>query len=126
MILSIFCFLFCLIGIIKGCHPQNGDTRDGLPTPNSDATGCRNTCTARGPRFLQFKFNNLFNEHFLTVFFFSKVFTRVKNWQSGDELLLKMTQQMVELTNHVIARAGFTLHGAPGALKIFATSFCQI
>ena len=27
---------------------------------------------------------------------------------------------------HVIARAGFTLRGAPGTLGIFATSFCQI
>ena len=33
---------------------------------------------------------------------------------------------MVTSTNHVVARAGFTLLGDPGALRIFATSFCQI
>ena len=32
---------------------------------------------------------------------------------------------MVPLTYHVIARAGFTLHGAPGTVEIFAVSFCQ-
>ena len=33
---------------------------------------------------------------------------------------------MVTPTNHVIARAGFTLRRALGTLEIFATSFCQI
>ena len=33
---------------------------------------------------------------------------------------------MVTHTNHVIARAGFTLREAFGTLKIFATSSCQM
>ena len=33
---------------------------------------------------------------------------------------------MVKPTNYVIAWARFTLCGALGTLKIFATSFCQI
>ena len=31
-----------------------------------------------------------------------------------------MVQQMLALTNYVIARAGFALRAAPGSLKIFA------
>ena len=37
-----------------------------------------------------------------------------------------MVQCIVTLTNHDIDRAGFKLHGAPGTLKIFAKSSCQI
>ena len=33
---------------------------------------------------------------------------------------------MVTPPNHFIARAGFTLGGAPGILKIFAKSSCRI
>ena len=36
------------------------------------------TCTARGPGFLSFKFNNLLNKHPPIANFFSKVFCRVK------------------------------------------------
>ena len=36
-----------------------------------------------------------------------------------------MVQQMLALTNHVIARAGFTLRAAPGSLEIFETSSCE-
>ena len=38
----------------------------------------------------------------------------------------KMVQKMVTPTDHVITRAGFTLSGDPGTLRIFATSSCQI
>ena len=41
-----------------------------------------------------------------------------KNWQDGDELLLKMVQYILTLTNRVIARTGFVLRGAPGTIKI--------
>ena len=33
---------------------------------------------------------------------------------------------MVPFAYHVIARGEYTLRGAPGALEIFAASFCQI
>ena len=33
---------------------------------------------------------------------------------------------MVTPTNHVIARAGLALRGAPGTIKIFAISFYRI
>ena len=33
---------------------------------------------------------------------------------------------MVTPTNHVIAWAGFTLRGGPGAVEVFATSSCQL
>ena len=46
-------------------------------------TSYRSTCTARGPRTPQLKFNNLFNEHFSKIFFF-KYFVR-KNWR-GESL----------------------------------------
>ena len=39
-----------------------------------------------------------------------------KNWRDGGELLLKTVQYIVTPTNHVIARAGFTLSWAPGTL----------
>ena len=39
---------------------------------------------------------------------------------------LKMVQWVGTPTNHVIARAGFTLRGALGTLEIFSTSFSQI
>ena len=37
--------------------------------PFMKLTSYRSTCTARGPRTPQFKFNNLFNEHFPGYFF---------------------------------------------------------
>ena len=33
---------------------------------------------------------------------------------------------MITLTYHVIERAGFTLRGVPGTLKIFAKFSCQV
>ena len=58
--------------------------------------------------------------------FFSNAFFGVKTSEvDGGKLLLKTVQYMVTLNYHVIARAGFTLRGAPGTLKIFATSSCQ-
>ena len=36
---------------------------------------------------------------------------------------LKMVRWMVTLTNHVIARVGFLLRGAPGTLEVFARYF---
>ena len=39
-----------------------------------------------------------------------------KNWQGGGELLLKNVQYTVTPTNHIIARAGFTLSWNPGTL----------
>ena len=50
-------------------------------------TSYRSTCTARGPRIPQLKFNNLFNEHF-PLLFFKKYFVR-KNWRGGGESLLE-------------------------------------
>ena len=50
-------------------------------------TNYRSTRTARGPRTLQFKFNNLFNEH-IPQLFFEKYSVR-KNWRGEGELLLK-------------------------------------
>ena len=50
-------------------------------------TSYRSTCTAKGPMTPQFKFNNLFNEHF-SSYFFKKYFVR-KNWRGGGESLLK-------------------------------------
>ena len=37
--------------------------------PLMNLTNCRSTRSARGPRTPQFKFNNLFNEHFPSYFF---------------------------------------------------------
>ena len=52
-------------------------------------TSYRNIYTARGPRYPQLNFNNLFNEHFPLLFLFClKYFVR-KNWQGGGEALLK-------------------------------------
>ena len=52
----------------------------------------------------------------LTVaYFFQKYFLH-KNWRGGGKLLLKNVKWIVTLTNHVIARAGFTLSWAPGIL----------
>ena len=51
-------------------------------------TSCIRTYTARGPRLLQFKFNNLFNEHFPQLIFLKSILSR-KNWQGSGELLLK-------------------------------------
>ena len=50
-------------------------------------TSYRSTSTARGSRHPQLKFNNLFNEHFPSLFFL-KCFVR-KNWQGGVKSLLK-------------------------------------
>ena len=41
-------------------------------------------------------------------------------------MLLKNVQQMVTPTNHVIARAEYTLRSAPGTLGIFETSSCRM
>ena len=49
-------------------------------------TSCRSTCTARGPKTPQFKFNTLFSDHFPSNFF--KSILR-KNWRGGGESLLK-------------------------------------
>ena len=53
----------------------------------------------------QFKFNNLFNEHFPWLIFFQKYIV-AQNWQGG-----KIVRWIVTLINHVIDRAGFTLRG---------------
>ena len=37
-----------------------------------------------------------------------------KNWQGGDELLLKMVQHIVTLSNRVTARTGFVLRAELG------------
>ena len=50
-------------------------------------TGCKSTCATTGPRNPQFKFNNLFNEHFPELFFKS-ILSR-KNWRGGDTLKSK-------------------------------------
>ena len=50
-------------------------------------TSYRSTCTARGPRTPQFKFNNLFDDHFPS--YFLKKYFVCKNWQGGGESLLK-------------------------------------
>ena len=39
-----------------------------------------------------------------------------KNWRRGGELLSKNVQQIVTPSNHVIARAGFSLSWVPGTL----------
>ena len=49
-------------------------------------------------------------------FFFQSILPH-KTWRRGGELLLKNVQQVVTPTNHVIARAGFKLLGAPGTLE---------
>ena len=49
--------------------------------------GYRSTCTTRGPRPPQLKFNNLFNKHFPIAIMFGILC--VKNWRGGGELLLK-------------------------------------
>ena len=41
-------------------------------------TSCKSTCTVKKPQAPPFKFNNLFNEHFSELFFFSEVFFRLK------------------------------------------------
>ena len=43
---------------------------------------------SKGPRLPQFKFNNLFTEHFSWLIFFRSLLPG-KNWQGGGELLLK-------------------------------------
>ena len=62
-----------------------------------------------GPRPSQCKI--LLNVHSLSllllVFFKSTLLH--KNWRDGGELFVKSVQWMVTPTNHVIARAGFTL-----------------
>ena len=77
----------------------------------------------QGAQAPQFKFNNLFKEHFPKLFF-SKVFYRGKTGKVEVDCYLKMVQSMVTLTNHVIVRAEFTLRGSLETLEIFATSFC--
>ena len=57
----------------------------------------------------------------LTVANFFKRILLQKNWRGGGELLLKNVQYIVTSTNHVIARAGFTLSWAPGTSR-----FCNI
>ena len=42
----------------------------------------------QGARTPQFKFNNLFNEHFPQLIFFKSISSR-KNWRSGGELFMK-------------------------------------
>ena len=49
-------------------------------------------CTTRGPRPAQFKFNNLFNEHFSGLIYFSKVFCRVKTGEVKVNFYWKMAQ----------------------------------
>ena len=79
--------------------------------------------TARRPRPPQFKFNNLFNEHFPWLNFLS-ILSR-KNWRGRGELLLKNDAMDGFAYKPFYCRAGFTLRGAPGTLGIFPTSSCQ-
>ena len=75
-------------------------------------TSCRSTCTANGPRTPQFKFNNLFNEHFPSYFF--KSILLHKNWRGGDESLLKNGTIDDFAYKTCYSGAGFTLRGASG------------
>ena len=69
---------------------------------------------------------------FVDEFFFKSILSR-KNWEGGargGELLSKVNWYLRSLlmrpiTNHAFAQAGFTLHGAPGTLGIFAAIFSQ-
>ena len=50
-------------------------------------------CTVKRPQAPQFKFDDLFNEHFSWIMFFSKAFFSVKTGEvDGSELLLKTVQ----------------------------------
>ena len=73
-------------------------------------TSCIITYTARGPRLPQFKFNDLFNEHFLQLIFFLKSILSRKNWQGRGELLLKNITIDGYAINHVIGRTEPDLH----------------
>ena len=53
----------------------------------------------------------------LTVANFLKSILLPKNRRGGGQLLLQNVQQIVTPTNHVIARARFTLSWAPGTLR---------
>ena len=64
-----------------------------------------------GSRSSQFKFNNLFNEHFPKLIYFSKVFCRVKTVEVEVDCHPKMVRLMVTLTNLVISRGGLNCAG---------------
>ena len=84
-----------------------------------------------GQGSLNSKFNNLYYKRLPRLIFFKIILSR-ENLRGGVELLSKKAtiDATIELeatpTNHVIARAGFTLRGAPRTLEIFATSSSQI
>ena len=59
----------------------------------------------------------------MLIFYFSKVFRRIKTDEMKVDYYLKMVRWVVTFTNHVIARAGFLLRGALGTLEIFARYF---
>ena len=88
-------------------------------------TSYRSTYAARGSRPLQFKFINLFNEHFPLLFFFKNIFSP-KNWQGGGELLLQNRAIDGYAYDPFYSQVRFTFRGAPGTLGIIATSSCQI
>ena len=79
-------------------------------------TSYRSAYTAKGSRPSQLK--NLFNEHspYCSIFFLRKILLH-KNWRGGGELLLQNEQLIAMPSNHVIARARFTLSWAPGTLE---------
>ena len=58
-------------------------------------------------------------------FFFKSIWSR-KNWRGGGKLFLKNVRKMVTPTNHVIARAGFTLRWATGAGPLALWDFRNI
>ena len=79
-------------------------------------TSYRSTCTARGLRPPQLKFNNLLNAHFPSYFF--KSILCVKTGEVEVNRYWKIVQKMVTLTKHVIP--GPDLHCAvPLALRGF-------
>ena len=89
--------------------------------PLINLTNCRSTCSARGPRTPQFKFNNLFNEHFPSCFFKSILCVKtgeVEKWYNYWKYYWKVVQLMVSLTKHAIH--GPDLHcSVPLALRRF-------
>ena len=69
---------------------------------------------------------NMFNEHYPQLIFFFKSILSHKNWRGRGKLYLKNVQKMVTPTNHVIARAGFTLRGTSGAEPLALWDFRNI
>ena len=81
---------------------------------------------AKESRPPQFKFNDLFNEHF-PILFFSKVYCRVKTGEVEVNVINKWdNRMMVMLTNHLIAPGWVYIARALDNLEIFATFFCLI